>query len=84
LMNSSLSNFSIYHMSMLLLPKITIKNLDKTRRRFFWQGGSVKKKYHLIKWSKICKDGKKGGLGVKDCRGNVPWVVQATGCHTKL
>jgi hypothetical protein len=63
LINASLTNSSIYHMSMFLLPKTTIKNLDKQRRKFFWQGGSKKKKYHLIKWTKICKDRKKGGWG---------------------
>jgi hypothetical protein len=67
LINSSLFSSSIYHMSMFLLPKTIIKNLDKIRRRLFWQGGGVKK-YHLIKWTKICKDRKKGGLGVKNLR----------------
>jgi hypothetical protein len=46
-------------MSMFLLPKTTIKNLDKQRRKFFWQGGSKKKKYHLIKWKMIYNDRKK-------------------------
>jgi hypothetical protein len=68
LINASLSNSIIYCMSMFLLPKTTIKNLDKQRREFYWQGGATRKKYHLIKWSKICKDKKKGGLGVKDLR----------------
>jgi hypothetical protein len=68
LINTSLSNSSIYHMSMFLMPKTTMKNLDKMRRRFFWQGGSLKKKYHLVKWSKVCKDKNKGGLGIKDPR----------------
>jgi len=35
---------------------------------FFWQGGGTKKKYHLIRWTKICKSKKKGGLGIKDIR----------------
>jgi len=41
--------------------------LDKIHRTFFWQGGT-KKKYHLIKWTKICKSKKKGGLGIKSIR----------------
>jgi hypothetical protein len=41
LINASLTNSAIYHMSMFLLPKTTIKNVDKQRRRFFWQGGSL-------------------------------------------
>jgi hypothetical protein len=40
LINASLTNSSIYHMSMFLLPKTNIKNLDKPRRKNFlarWQ-----------------------------------------------
>jgi hypothetical protein len=68
LINSSLSSTVTYHMSMFLLPKTTLKILDKIRRKFFWQGGSVKKKYHLVKWDKICKSKKNGGLGIKNLR----------------
>jgi hypothetical protein len=59
LINSSLTSSSIYHMSMFLLPKTTIGNLEKQIRRFFWQGCSLKKKDHLVKWSKVCKDKKR-------------------------
>lgn len=65
---SSLNNAPIYQMSIYLLPKTITTKLDKIRRTFFWQGGGTKRKYHLIKWSKICKSKKKGGLGIKDIR----------------
>jgi hypothetical protein len=52
LINTSLSNSSIYLMSMFFMPKITVKNLDKMRRRLFWQGGSLKK----ISSCKMVKD----------------------------
>jgi hypothetical protein len=68
LINASLTNSPIYHMSVYLLPKSTISSMDKTRRTFFWQGGGTKKKYHLIKWETICKNKKKGGLRIKDLR----------------
>jgi hypothetical protein len=68
LIDSSLSNAPLYQMSIYLLPKTIIYKLDKIRRTFFWQGGGTKKKYHLIKWTKICKSKKKGGLGIKDIR----------------
>jgi hypothetical protein len=42
--------------------------MDTARKRFFWQGGHMKKKYHLIKWNKITKPKKKGGLGIKNLR----------------
>jgi hypothetical protein len=62
LINSSLNNAPIYHMSIYLLPKTIVNRLDKIRGKFFWQGGGgTKKKYHLIKWERICKHQKKGG-----------------------
>lgn len=68
LISSSLNNTPIYHMSIYLLPKTMIKEFDKDRRKFFWQGGHVKRKYHLVRWTKICKSKRKGGLGIKDIR----------------
>ena len=67
LINSSLSNSSIYHRSMYLLPKTTTDKLDKQRRTFFWQGGQ-KRKYHLVRWENINKSKKHGGLGIKNIR----------------
>lgn len=55
-------------MFMYLLPKTILKKTDVIRKRFFWQGESTKRKYHLVKWTKITKPKKKGGLGVKDLR----------------
>jgi len=68
LINSCLSNLPIYAMSMYLFPISTTNKMDVARKRFFWQGGHLKRKYHLIKWSKITKPKDKGGLGVKDYR----------------
>ena len=53
-------------MSIYLLPKTIVDNLDKQRRKFFWQGGGTREKYHLVRWEIICKNKIKGGLGVKD------------------
>jgi hypothetical protein len=60
LISSSLNNAPIYQMSIYLLPKTVIRNLDKIRRKFIWQGGGTKRKYHLVKWTKICKSKRKG------------------------
>jgi hypothetical protein len=68
LLNACLSNMPTYAMSMYMLPKTVIKKMDVTRKKFFWQGNSIKKKYHFVKWSVINKPKKKGGLGVKDLR----------------
>jgi len=59
LINSSLSNSFIYDMSMYLLPKTMVDSLDnKQIRTFFWQGGGVKRKYHLVRWPILCKSKK--------------------------
>jgi hypothetical protein len=42
--------------------------MDRTRKRFFWQGGGEKRKYYLVKWDKITRSKQKGGLGIKDLR----------------
>uniref|UniRef100_A0A0A9G5B0 Reverse transcriptase zinc-binding domain-containing protein n=1 Tax=Arundo donax TaxID=35708 RepID=A0A0A9G5B0_ARUDO len=68
LINASLSNIPTYRMSMFLLPKTTMESMDKTRRRFFWTGGGTKRKYHLVKWDRICRPKKKGGLGISSLR----------------
>jgi hypothetical protein len=51
-----------------MLPKTVIKKIDSTRKKFFWQGGAAKRKYHLVKWILVTKPKKKGGPGVKDLR----------------
>lgn len=52
----------LYHMSIYLLPKTIVKEMDKVRRTFFWQGGHAKRKYHLVKWTKYARVRKKGGV----------------------
>jgi hypothetical protein len=61
LINASFSNASIYHMSMFLLPKKTIENLDKQRRRVFFVREEVWKGNTICKMVKNCRDKKKGG-----------------------
>jgi hypothetical protein len=68
LINSSLTSSIIYHISMFLIPKTNIGRMDKLRRSFFWQGGSLKKKYNLVKWTKICGSTKKGSMGIQNLR----------------
>jgi hypothetical protein len=67
LIKASLSNTIIYHMSMLLLHKTIIERMEKVKRRFFRQGGKLKRKYHFVRWENICKAEKKDGLGVTSC-----------------
>lgn len=66
LLNSSLTSIVYYYMSMFLIPKGVLGKLDKHRKRFFWQEHEGRKRYHLVKWPRICRLKEKGGLGVKD------------------
>jgi hypothetical protein len=66
--NSCLSSIPTYYMSMYLLSKTILKRMDRTRKSFFWQGGGEKKKYYLVKWSKVTNPKQKGGLGIIDLR----------------
>jgi hypothetical protein len=55
LINLVLTNMLVYMISFFLLPKGVLHKLDYYRSRFFWQGGSEKKKYRLVKWSVVCR-----------------------------
>ena len=67
LINSCLSNSFIYHMSMYLLPKIIVKNLNKQRRCFLWQGGWRKKNTTLL-----------NGLTYAEERKREAWVLRTS------
>jgi hypothetical protein len=45
--SACLSSVAIYQMSMRLLHKINIENLEKLTRSFFWAGCANKRKYSL-------------------------------------
>jgi hypothetical protein len=64
--NACLSSVAVYQMSMRLLHKSNIEQMDKPIRSFFWSGSADKRKYHFVRWNWICKSKKKDGLGIKN------------------
>jgi hypothetical protein len=48
------------------MPVKIKKNLDSIRCHFLWQDTSTKKRFALIKWTKICMPRQFGGLGILD------------------
>ena len=66
LINSVLSNFSMFMLSFFEVPRGVLKRLDYYRSRFFWQSDGHKKKYRLIKWGVLCTPKDQGGLGILD------------------
>jgi hypothetical protein len=69
LINVSLVNSTIYHMSMYLMPKTVIKRLDKSRRKFFWQGGELKEEISSCDMAKSVQMKKERWLGDKKTYG---------------
>jgi hypothetical protein len=66
LINSVLSNLSMYMISFFAIPKEVLNKLDYFRSRFFWQGDGHKRKYGLTKWNIMCTPRDQGGLGILD------------------
>jgi hypothetical protein len=73
LIDSSLSTTLYYPMPMFLFKIGFLEKMDKHRKHFFWRKKKGKRSYHMIKWSKICRSKKKGGLRTlaANCEGKV-------------
>jgi hypothetical protein len=54
LLRSSLSNVPLYMLSLFEKLKGIEKRCDIFRKRLFWLEKDGMKKYHLVKWEKVC------------------------------
>ena len=52
-------------MSLFIIPKRVITILEKIQRDFLWGEGDLVKKPHLVKWSIVCMEKQKEGLGFR-------------------
>jgi hypothetical protein len=59
LLYSYLSSIPTYYMSMHLLPKTILKKMDRTRKRFFWQGEEKRRNIIWLNGSKSPTPNKK-------------------------
>ena len=66
LIQSTLSNLPVYFMSIFQLPRVVKIRLDQIQRDFLWGGGALEQKPHLVRWSIVCVEKRKEGLGVKN------------------
>lgn len=48
-----------------LCPLAVVKQTEKLQRGFLWHGRGIKRRFHLLEWSKVCKLKKEGGLGFR-------------------
>ena len=51
-------------LSFFRVPKGDLKRMDFFRARVLWREKDGVKKYHLVKWSDVCRPRDHGGLGV--------------------
>ncbi|KAJ3696581.1 hypothetical protein LUZ61_000286 [Rhynchospora tenuis] len=66
LIKSVLTSIPVYCMTMEMLPKKIIKEMNSLMAKFFWGKTNQTRYLSFIAWSKICKPVQMGGLGVKD------------------
>ena len=63
LIQSTLSNLSIYFMSIFQLPRMVKMRLEQIQRDFLWGDAALEQKPHLVRWPIVCVEKRKGGLG---------------------
>ncbi|KAG2711134.1 hypothetical protein I3843_04G057600 [Carya illinoinensis] len=68
LIKSTLSNLPTYFLSLFPLPVGVAHRLEKTFCDFLWGSLEDVKKFHLIKWEKVCTPLTNGGLGLRNLR----------------
>jgi hypothetical protein len=55
LIDACLSNLPLHTMGLFLLADGTHAGMDKHKNRFFWEGQSAAKKFHMVSWKTICQ-----------------------------
>lgn len=61
LIQSSLTGIPFFMMSFYGLPVGVSKRMDFFRARLLWQEEGDKRKYHLVKWTEVCRPKDMGG-----------------------
>lgn len=66
LAQSVLQAMPIYAMQTTLLPSSVRNRIDKSCRRFIWDGNSKSPKMSMVGWDKVCLPKNHGGLSFKN------------------
>ena len=60
MIKNTLSNLSIYFISLFVIPKRVVARLENIQRDFLGDGGPLEHKLHLVNWSIVCMEKHKG------------------------
>lgn len=65
------------------ITQLDFEILGLNDKKFWWGDGVNKKKFHIIKWSELCKPIEKGGLGIRKskCQNCLEMHNQYKSCH---
>ncbi|KAJ4755830.1 RNA-directed DNA polymerase (reverse transcriptase)-related family protein [Rhynchospora pubera] len=66
LIKAVLMSMPVYAMSLEILPKSIVKEMNSLIAKFFWGKVGQQRYMSLIAWKKACAPAESGGLGVKD------------------
>ncbi|KAL9669607.1 hypothetical protein QQ045_007154 [Rhodiola kirilowii] len=64
LISAVLGSTSIHTLSILPVPNVVIKSIERLMRNFLWDRGNSSR-HHWIKWETICTPKDEGGLGIR-------------------
>ncbi|XP_045809691.1 uncharacterized protein LOC123904036 [Trifolium pratense] len=68
MINAVLNAIPVFYLSFLKMPRKVWKKVVRIQREFLWGGVRGGNKINWVRWSVVCKEKKKGGLGVRDIR----------------
>eukprot|EP00253_Pinus_taeda_P030690 PITA_30690 len=66
LIKSVLQSTPLYLFSVLAAPKWVLKRIRNLQRNFLWGSTGQNRKWALVKWDKVCRSKRQGGLGLRD------------------
>ncbi|WMV40276.1 hypothetical protein MTR67_033661 [Solanum verrucosum] len=66
LINNVLDSIPTYCMSLFPMPSSVLKQIDRLRRRFLWEGNIQTYKFPLEKWQKVTQPKAQGGLRIRN------------------
>ncbi|GKC27774.1 RNA-directed DNA polymerase, eukaryota, reverse transcriptase zinc-binding domain protein [Tanacetum coccineum] len=65
LISSVLASMQVYWASVFLIPKTTVRDIEKVLKGFLWCSGDLQKGKAKVSWKIICTPKDQGGLGLK-------------------